>query len=93
MLMILYNHIVLLSSQAEVIVPGRNIILYCLIVVMVAMVVLCELALQQQSSSEVIKRLLWCLANHKMNCSASLLTAHVSNLFIIGAHVMSHDTG
>lgn len=57
---------------------------------MVAMVVLCELALRQQASNEVIARLLWCLASHKMNCSASLLTSHVSNLFIISSHVMYH---
>ena len=60
---------------------------------LVAMVVLCELALRQQSSSEVITHLLWCLNDHKMNCSPSLLTTHVGNLFIRVTHVMSHDPG
>lgn len=59
---------------------------------MVVMLVLCELALRQQASNEVITHLLWCLANHKMKCSPSLLTAHVSNN-ISHAHVTSHDTG
>jgi len=40
--------------------------------------VLCELAQQQRPSVDVITHLLWCLANHKMSCSASMVTAHVS---------------
>ena len=70
------------------IVPGKHVIFMSII--MVAMIVLCELALRQQASNEVIVRLLWCLANHKMNCSPSLLTAHVSNLFTMYSHVMHH---
>ena len=64
----------------EVIVPGKNIT-YCstLAVAMVTVAVLCELALRQQASNEVIVHLLWCLANHKMICSTSLLIAHVSD--------------
>ena len=76
----LLNHVCMNSAQAEVVVPGKNI---CVVyVTLVAVVVLCELALRQQSSNEVITHLLWCLNDHKMNCSTSLLTTHVSNLFI-----------
>ena len=57
------------------------------------MTVLCELA-QQRPSIDVITHLLWCLANHKMSCSASMVTAHVSiTLAIMCAHVRSHDPG
>lgn len=44
------------------------------------MLVLCELALRQQASSEVVMYVLWCLVHHKMNCSPSLLPVHVSDL-------------
>jgi len=87
----LFYIILFFSSQAEVVVPGKSASFN--IVVMLNVIVLCELALRPQASSDIITHLLWCLANHKMNCSRSLLTAQVSNLFIVVTHVTSHDAG
>ncbi|XP_065896481.1 serine-rich adhesin for platelets-like isoform X2 [Dysidea avara] len=52
--------------------------------------ILCELA-QQRPSIDVITHLLWCLANHKMSCSASMVTAHVKvQVMMVTQLIMTH---